>query len=46
MNIKGIRAIAYSVFTFANIHYSYGFGFVVGYLKNLLELVYPKNNYS
>ena len=46
MNIKGIRAITYSVFTFATIHYSYGLGFIVGYLKSLLELVYPKNNYN
>ena len=46
MNIKGIRAIAYSTFTFANIHYSYDLGFIVGYLKSLLELVFPKNNYN
>ena len=41
-NNKGIKTITYSVIIFATIHYSYGLGFLVGYLKSLLELFYPK----
>ena len=42
VNNKGIRATIYSVFIFATIHYSYGMGFMVGYLRSLLEILNPK----
>ena len=39
-NVKSIRTISYRVLIFSTIHYSYGLGFVQGYLKRFLELFY------
>lgn len=41
-NSKGIVSTAYSIFIFATIHYSYGLGFLGGYLKRMLEITFKK----
>ena len=40
---KGIIPIADTILIFATIHYSYGLGFLLGYLKRMLEVTLKRN---
>ncbi len=38
---KNVREIFYSVVAFSTIHYSYGLGFLLGYLRRILKFLQP-----